>query len=96
MYNKTKEYFMSIYEAADILRRDLNNCSYEFGSTSYQDRCEGISVSCSGNTIYVVIRMRVADPSYKREVKNNIDNIIRSISYQYELPYGIDYEIRFV
>lgn len=85
---------MSIYDAVSILRTGLNNCSYEFGSSSYQDRCEGISVSGSGSTIYVVIKMRVADPYYEDEVQNNIAGIINSLRYQYEIPYQIEYEIQ--
>lgn len=87
---------MSINEAVNILRRGLNECSYEFGSSSYQDRCEGISVTSSGNTIYVVIKMYVTSSSYKSEVQDNIRSIINSLRYQYEITYVIDCEIYYV
>ncbi len=86
---------MNIYDAVNILRRGLNDCSYEFTSTSYQDRCEGISVSSSGNTIYVSIKMRLADPYYKEEVESNIVSTLNSLRYQYEIPYQISYEIHY-
>ncbi len=85
---------MSIYEAVELMRRGLNNCAYVLGSTSYQDRCEGISVSNRGDTLIVVIRMHVADPSYKQEVMDNVRNTINSIRYQYDIPFGIRYEVR--
>lgn len=85
---------MSIYEAVELMRRGMNNCAYELGSTSYQDRCEGISVSSRGDTLIVVVRMHVADPYYKQEVINNVDSTIDSIRYQYHIPYGVEYEIR--
>lgn len=84
---------MSIYEAVDLMRRGMNNCAYELGSSSYQDRCEGISVSSSGNTLVVVIKMHVADPCYKQEVMDNVKNTINSIRYQYDIPYGVRYEV---
>ena len=87
---------MSINEAVNILRRGLNECSYEFGSSSYQDRCEGISVTSSGNTIYVVIKMHVTSSSYKSEVQDNIRSIINSLRYQYEITYVVDCEIHYV
>ena len=85
---------MSIYEAVELMRRGLNNCAYELGSSSYRDRCEGISVSSSDNKLNVVVRMHVADPSYKQEVMDNVRNTINSIRYQYDIPYGIRYEVR--
>ena len=86
---------MSIYEAVNVMRRALNDSAYEFGSTSYQDRCEGISVSSRRDTLVVVIKMYVADNYYRKEVQDNIEGILNSIRYQYDIPYGIDYEIRF-
>ena len=85
---------MSISEGASILRRGLNDCAYEFGSSSYQDRCEGISVDYSGSTIYVVIVMHVPDPSNEDEVYDNITSIIDSLRHQYDIPYRIEYEVR--
>lgn len=73
----------------------LKDSAYEFGSTSYQDRCKSIKVSYSGSTIYVRIAMYVLDRSYCNEVKDNIDSIIDSIRYQYGIGYAVDYSIDF-
>ena len=39
---------MTINEAVSIIRQEMNDCAYDFGSTSYQDRCLGIEVYASG------------------------------------------------
>ena len=86
---------MTMSEAISTLRQALNDCAYEFGSTSYQDRCTGISVGSSGDKITVSISMYVVDRCYQEEVKNNIASTIRSIMQQYQIPYRVSYEINF-
>ena len=85
---------MNIYDAVSIMRRALNDSAYELGSSSYQDRCEGISVTNNGETLVIVIKMHVIDPYYQQEVKDNVKNTLNSIRYQYDIPYAIRYEIR--
>ena len=86
---------MSISEASSTLRRVMNDCAYDFGSTSYQDRCEGISVDYSGSTIYVTVSMYVVDRCYKEEVYDNISSTVRSICSQYGIPYGINLKVNY-
>ena len=86
---------MTTYEAACIMQRELKNCAYELGSTSYQDHCESIKVTYSGNTIYVRVTMIVKDPYYDEEVRQNVVSTVDSIRHQYELnDYGFDIETR--
>lgn len=94
--NKTRGLTMNIYEAVRLMREGLNNCAYEFTSITYQDRCESISVSNSGNSIYVEIRMRLKDPYYKEDVKNNIENTIDSLATQYSVNYDIHTRIYWI
>lgn len=72
----------------------MENCAYEFGSSSMQDRCESIRVDViSSNTIKVTVEMYVLDSSYKNEVDDNIESIVRSLVYQYDIDYEISIEI---
>lgn len=86
---------MDIYEATSLLRRGMKDCAYEFGSSTYQDRCDSIDVRASGNTINVYVEMTMADMSYRDEVKENVESTLRSLMSQYDIPFGVDYEINF-
>ena len=86
---------MDIYTAVAKLKRGLEDCAYEFGSTSYQDRCESIDVRASGGEIYVYINMYVVEQYYKSEVDDNISSTIESLQSQYEIPYAINLNVRY-
>ena len=86
---------MDIASAASTMKRVLNDCAYDFGSTSYQDRCDGIRVTYTSSEINVYVTMTVRDSYYDSEVKENIMSTVRSIRTQYGIPYGINVSVTY-
>ncbi len=86
---------MTINEAVSIIRQEMNDCAYDFGSTSYQDRCLGIEVYASGGEIDVIVRMHVSDPSNAGEVNENVNSTLKSIHNANEIPYGVNLRVKY-
>lgn len=86
---------MTMNEAVSIIRKEMNDCAYDFGSISYQDRCLGIEVYPSGGDIYVIVRMHVSDPSNAEEVNENVNSTAKSILSAHDIPYGVHLQIKY-